>query len=748
MSKIPGTVDGSAPLLSCDCFALSNDYGMNLAYLIVKKKGRDEMKELARHHFFDTALVYICQEDNKNVEWVIIPKEKEEKLMLPKRQKFDSFIQLKLTADDYPKGFVTGHSMRNSETVKKFSFSRQEADETTAHLRIDTFLTDDEGNEVKHTAICDQRTGVIETFCTFTNHSGKPRTLEMFASFSLSGLSPFGAENGIGNLILNRFRSKWSMEGRLERQPIEYYQLEPSWKPSGAGLEKFGQVGSMPVRGFFPYLCVEDEKEKVAWSIQLANPGSWQIEAYRLDEDLCISGGLVDADYGQWKKTVESGESFQTPSAFLTVCIGSQQVASQRLTDFHGAIRKERRNELEDSLPVQFNEFCTTWGHPNEEQIRRDIEVLKGHGISYYVIDAGWYADEKAGWENNMGDWNVNKSQFPSGLETVVKMIREAGLVPGIWFEFETVGRTASVFHQTDLLLKKDGVPITAGHRRFWDMRRPEVQDFLKVHVIDFLKKYNFGYLKIDYNENFGAGTDHKDSLGEGNREQLTAVQHFFKEIHQEMPWLVMENCSSGGHRLEPSMMKLTDLSSFSDAHEMTAIPIIAANLHQLIHPAQSLIWAVLRQRDDAKKLFYSMTSTFLGRVCLSGDIHELTSEQWQIADQGLVFYSRIRNLIKVGHSCRFGDEVLSYRYPEGCQAVFRCTKEEAVVIAHHFKGKAVIEIPLKQGGWQLSAQYGVSEQQIDIQLQENKIRISFNEDFQACALFLKRQASTNQGDV
>jgi alpha-galactosidase len=50
----------------------------------------------------------------------------------------------------------------------------------------------------------------------------------------------------------------------------------------------------------------------------------------------------------------------------------------------------------------------------------------------------------------------------------------------------------------------------------------------------------------------------------------------------------VIENCASGGHRLEPSFMGLTSMASFSDAHETRDIPVIAANLHRLIQPRQS----------------------------------------------------------------------------------------------------------------------------------------------------------------
>ena len=58
----------------------------------------------------------------------------------------------------------------------------------------------------------------------------------------------------------------------------------------------------------------------------------------------------------------------------------------------------KRNHPLETELPIVFNEFCTTWGKPSEASILADLKALRGRKITYYVIDAGWYADEIKGW--------------------------------------------------------------------------------------------------------------------------------------------------------------------------------------------------------------------------------------------------------------------------------------------------------------------------------------------------------------
>ena len=156
-------------------------------------------------------------------------------------------------------------------------------------------------------------------------------------------------------------------------------------------------------------------------------------------------------------------------------------------------------------------------------------------------------------------------------------------------------------------------------------MRDPWTQDYLSQKVIGFLEYYGFGYLKADYNESIGIGCDGAESLGEGLRQNMQAAQDFFRKIRDRLPGLVIEVCASGGHRMEPSMIELCDMVSFSDAHEEKEIPVIAANVHRMIPPGQSEIWAVLRAEDTGKRIVYSMANTFLGVMCLSGDVHTLS---------------------------------------------------------------------------------------------------------------------------
>lgn len=177
------------------------------------------------------------------------------------------------------------------------------------------------------------------------------------------------------------------------------------------------------------------------------------------------------------------------------------------------------------------------------------------------LTQAGWYRDERGNWENP-GDWEVNPHLFPAGIREFTREVRAAGMRPGIWFEWENLSDDRKVFTElNDCLLRLDGHIVKRGNRCFLDFRQPKVRAHLRQKVIDFLRENEFGYMKVDYNENIGLGCDGAESPGEGLRAHIEAVLDFFAEIRRALPDLVLEICASGGMRHEPRFIRLAEIA-------------------------------------------------------------------------------------------------------------------------------------------------------------------------------------------
>jgi len=595
------------------------------------------------------------------------------------------FAEMKLRGDGYAGGFSCGMTMSGSSTMERFAKAQEGAD-------YDVYR-DDRGLSL---TLHREYDGDVLRLRTAVRNDGPEKvTLEMLSSFALRGIR---ADK------IHRLQSFWSAEGKLRTETLEELHLEPSWNRCGMRLEKFGNVGSMPVRKYFPFLALEDSSTGKILGFQLYCASSWQMEIRCKEDDwLTVAGGLADRDFGQWMKELKPGEDFEAPEAVMAEGNSLYEVCDKLVRAQHPDI-----SPLDADMDILYNEYCTTWGNPTFGNLKRICDKIAGKGIRFLVIDSGWYGHSDYWWES-IGDWDVNEDRFPGGLKPVADYIRSKGMIPGLWFEMESLASKCTHYEESGHLVKKDGVPLTVGGKRFWDMEDPWVVDYLSRKVIRLLKECGFGYLKVDYNETIGMGCDGAESLGEGLRRKVSATRRFFAKIREEIPELVIENCSSGGHRLEPSMMELVSQASFSDAHEIPSIPLIAANMHRVIRPEQSQIWAVLRAGDSEERIYYSLAATFLGRMCLSGEIYDLSERQWQLVEEGMDFYRLASGIIKNGVTVLHRYTPGGYNEPKGQQLVLREWGNRGLAVYHRFADSSDEEPALPEG-CRIVAEYGSAD--------------------------------------
>ena len=592
------------------------------------------------------------------------------------------FAEMKLLGDGYAGGFCCGMTMSGSETMERFTKV-----EDTQEYKV---YRDDRGICMK---LQGKQDGEALRLKTVVRNEGTGQvTLEMLSSFALREVK---ADK------IHRLQSFWSAEGKLRTETIEELHLEPSWNRCGMRIEKFGNVGSMPVRKYFPFLALEDSRTGKFLGIQLYCASSWQIEIRcREDDWLTVAGGLPDRDFGQWMKNLAPGEEFESPEAVIAEGNSLYEVCDKLVKAQHPAI-----SPLDSEMAILYNEYCTTWGNPTFDNLKRICDKIEGKGIKFLVIDSGWYGHSDYWWES-IGDWDVNENRFPGGMKPIADYIRSKGMIPGLWFELESLAPKSLHYNDCEHLVKKDGVPLTVGGKRFWDMEDSRVVEYLSEKVIRLLKECGFGYLKVDYNDTIGMGCDGAESPGEGLRRKVNGTKRFFEKIREEIPGIVIENCSSGGHRLEPSMMELVSQASFSDAHEITSIPLIAANMHRVIRPEQSQIWAVLRAGDSEERIYYSLAATFLGRMCLSGEIYDLAERQWELVEEGMRFYRKAADIIKNGTTVVHEYTAGGYNDPKGQQLVLREWGNRGLAVYHRFAESAE-EPPRLPEGCRIVDEYG-----------------------------------------
>lgn len=615
-------------------------------------------------------------EKNGRPSLVIVPEGMAEQAVAEKAASVFGMAQLHVRGDGHETPYSKGMTMIGSLTAASMRLAEREAGEQG----ITTVLTGDHGLRWTQTLTPCGRALVCRT--EIMNAGDAPVTLDHAASFCLAGMTPFEAGLAPDCMRLHRFSSFWSCEGRHTCQTIEELNLETSWSRWATKSVRIGQAGTLPVRGFFPTMALEDTRRQVTWAAAIGWAGSWSMELFRQKEDLVLTGGLAGFEEGHWRKTLQPGETLVLPEAILTAVRGGVDEACEALLDVHEA-RLRLTAEAEKSLNPMYNEYCDTWGKPTRETVAEEIRAVKELGLSYFVIDAGWFG-QSGDWSSSTGDWDVRRSAFPGGMKEIADQIRAAGMIPGIWFEAEVANDQSEVLRRhPEMFITDGGKLIIETNRAFLNLTREDAQAYLQEKVIRFLRENGYGYIKIDYNNTYGLGFDGFESVGEAQRRNVLGVYRFFEEMRRQLPELVIENCSSGGHRLELSMMSRSDMASFSDAHECPEIPLIAADLHRLILPRQSQIWAVIRQDDSIRRIIWSLSAALLGRMCISGQVARLNEAQMQAIREGVDFYRQAAPVIRKGSTRVIRRDITAYDHAHGWQAAIR-TGEDAVLLTVH----------------------------------------------------------------
>ena len=242
--------------------------------------------------------------------------------------------EMKLAGDEYAPGFSCGLSLGRSATIQGFSL-REEGETCDRY---------ENGKGLALLLHKEKDGDALRVWTQLENNGQETVTLEMLASFALKDVKAD---------YIYRLQSFWSAEGKLRKESVvEDLFLETSWSGHGVRAERFGNVGSMPVRKYFPFLALEDSETGRVTAIQLYCAASWQMELSLRENDLLtVTGGLADRELGHWTRKVAPGETFTTPQAVIAEGASLYEACAKLLAAQHPQISPVDDHE-EDLRPA------------------------------------------------------------------------------------------------------------------------------------------------------------------------------------------------------------------------------------------------------------------------------------------------------------------------------------------------------------------------------------------------------------
>ena len=308
-----------------------------------------------------------------------------------------------------------------------------------------------------------------------------------------------------------------------------------------------------------------------------------------------------------------------------------------------------RVNEDNENLKIIFNDYMNClFGDPTTAKEIPLIDKAAEAGCEYYCVDCGWYSD--GFWWDGVGEWLPSKERFPGGFKEVMDYIRSKGMIPGVWLEIEVMGIKCPKADKVpdDWYFIRHGKKVYDRSRYQLDFRNPAVRAHATEVIDRLVTEYGVGYIKMDYNIEPGIGTElNADSFGDGLLGHNRAYLEWLDRIFEKYPGLIIENCSSGGLRMDYAMLSRYSIQSTSDQEDYVRYATIAANSPSAVTPEQSAIWSYPLTDGDNEEVIYNMVNAILLRIHQSGHLVNLSKQRMSYVKEALDYYKSIRKEIK-----------------------------------------------------------------------------------------------------
>lgn len=401
--------------------------------------------------------------------------------------------------------------------------------------------------------------------------------------------------------------------------------------------------GSWSSGGHLPLgmLSSHDGSRSILWQIE--NNGGWRWEIGDWGGSLYVVGSGPTDQAHAWTRRLDPGERFHAVPAAIAIAEGDDE-AFAAMNAYRRRIRRPHPDN--EVLPVIFNDFMNAlMGDPTTEKLLPLIDAAAAVGAEYFCIDAGWHAEDRAWWDA-VGEWRESSWRFPGGLAEVTDRIRARGMIPGLWLEPESIGARSAAADQlpADAFFTRDGARVVEAGRYQLDFRHPAVIERLNRIVERLITDYGLGYLKFDYNVDVTQGTDISVvSPGDGQLEHGRAYLGWVASLLDRHPDLVIENCASGGQRMDYASLAVHPVQSTSDNQDPLHYAPIAASVATAVTPEQGAVWAYPNAEWSDELIAFSMVNSLLGRVHLGGRIDALDRGQMELVGEAIAVYTGIR---------------------------------------------------------------------------------------------------------
>lgn len=275
--------------------------------------------------------------------------------------------------------------------------------------------------------------------------------------------------------------------------------------------------------------------------------GQWSVSFDRPKSQTCET--RLRAGMELTHLTLLPGERIRTPRVLLMPWSGDRWEAHNLFRRLLFAHYVPKINGKIPELPIalqtfdRYNFALPRW--PTEEGQLEAVQAAHKLGCDTYWFDAGWFVGD---FPNGVGNWFPKPQAFPRGLKPISDLCHKLGMRFVLWVEPERVGGGTWI-------AKEHPEWVFGGENGgLFKLNDPEARRWLTELLCKIIEDYGLDIYRNDFNIDplpYWRNNDEPDRQGITEIKYVEGLYEMWDELLRRHPHLIIDNCASGGRRID-----------------------------------------------------------------------------------------------------------------------------------------------------------------------------------------------------
>ncbi len=334
--------------------------------------------------------------------------------------------------------------------------------------------------------------------------------------------------------------------------PDDFLPGSESLRPDAS--VRLASVGGRSSNGTLPFF-------QLAWTdgglcVAIGWSGQWNAEVVQQggrpdsrDSGVCIRAGIE-----RIRTRLHPGESIRLPRILLVGWGGND---SQRGHNLYRRLAFEHympriKGELVYPIiahPSSYDELRNS----NERNQTDIIRATHRAGLEGFWLDAYWF---EGFFPEGVGNWavpieqTVRKKDYPHGIRPLADLTHQLGMKFILWFEPERVAPGTFIDRTCPAWVLRAGKQGDG----IFNLGLPEARRWMTDYLCRCIEAYAMDVLRIDHNIDplpHWRSADAPDRQGMTEIRCVTGLYEMWDEILHRFPHIFIDNCASGGRRID-----------------------------------------------------------------------------------------------------------------------------------------------------------------------------------------------------